>query len=176
MMIEVINVTLRGSMTMDRLCLLCFTLIGVHGTTEISSDGGLWHYTPVSQWSHWVFPSDVSMEVFVGTGSVVFQRGQDGSLSITWDPQSVPIDALDIAALVRCELGRDARLQELAFDGRCEVINPPGCVRFVPKFRRITLCIKTGEFVGDFLLTDIGDAGDLERINGYVPFNVTVGC
>lgn len=176
MMMEIINATLFCSLTMDRLCLLCLTLIGVHGTTEISSDGSLWHYTPVSQWSHWVFPSEVSVEVLVGTGSVVFQREQDGSLLITWDPQSVSIDALDVAALVRCELGCDARLQELAFDGRCEVIDPPGCVRFVPKFKTITFCINTGEFIGDSLLTDIGDAGDFERINGHVPFNVTVGC
>lgn len=116
------------------------------------------------------------MEVLVGAGSVVFQREQDGSLLITWDPQSVSIDALDVAALVRCELGCDARLQELAFEGRCEVIDPPGCVRFVPKFKNITFCINTGEFIGDSLLTDIGDAGDFERINGHVPFNVTVGC
>lgn len=40
----------------------------------------------------------------------------------------------------------------------------------------ITFCINTGEFIGDSLLTDIGDAGDFERINGHVPFNVTVGC
>ena len=175
-MIEVINFVLCGSMKMDRLCLLCFTLIGVHGTTEISSDGSLWHYTPVSQWSHWVFPSDVSVEVLVGAGSVVFQRGQDGPLLITWDPQSVSIDALDVAALVRCELGCDARLQALAFDGGCELINPRGCVRFIPKFRRITFCIKTGEFLSDSLLTDIGNAGDYERINGHVPFNITVRC
>lgn len=173
---ETINVTLFCSVTMDRLCLLCFTLLGAQGTTEISSDGSLWHYTPVSQWSHWVFPSDVSVEVMVGAGSAVFQRGQDGSLLITWDPQSALIDALDVAALVRCELGCDACLQELAFDGLCEVIEPPGCIRFVPKFRRITLCIKTGKFTGDSLLTDIGDAGDFQRINGHVPFNVTIRC
>lgn len=176
MTIEVINVVLCGSIKMDRLCLLCFTLIGVRGTTEISSDGSLWHYTPVSQWNHWVFPLDLSMEVLVGAAGVVLQRGQDGSLLITWDPLSVSIDALDVAALVRCELGCDARLQELAFDGRCEVINPPSCVRFLPKFRRVTLCIKTGEFFRDSLITDIGNAGDFERINGHVPFNVTVRC
>ena len=175
-MMEIINATLFCSVTMDRLYLLCFTLIGAQGATEISRNGSLWHYTPVSRWSHWVFPSEVSVEVLVGAGSVVFQREQDGSLLITWDPQSVSIDALDVVALVRCELGCDARLQELAFDGRCEVIDPPGCVRFVPKFKSITFCINTGEFIGDSLLTDIGDAGDFERINGHVPFNVTVGC
>ena len=163
-------------MTMDRLCLVCLTLFGAQGTTEISSDGSLWHYTPVSQWSHWVFPSEVSVEVMVGAGSVVFQRGQDGSLLITWDPQYGSMDALDVAALVRCELGCDARLQELAFDGRCEVIDPPGCVRFVPKFTSITFCIQTGEFISDSLLTDIRNAGDLERINRHAPFNVTVRC
>ena len=114
MIMGIINVTLLWSMTMDRLCLVCLALFGAQGTTEISSDGSLWHYTSVSQWSHWVFPSEVSVEVMVGAGSVVFQRGQDGSLLITWDPQYGSIDALDVAALVRCELGCDARLQELA--------------------------------------------------------------
>lgn len=161
---------------MEWFYLFCLTLIRVYATTEISGDGGLWHYTPVSQRGHWVFPSGVSTEVLVGTGCVVFQRGREGSLVITWDSFSVPFDALDIAALVRCELGCDARLQELAFDRRCEVIDPPHCVRFLPKFRRVTLCLSTGQFISDFPVTDIDDAVDVERINGDVSFNITVGC
>lgn len=64
----------------------------------------------------------------------------------------------------------------MVFDGWCEVIDLFGCVWFVLKFKNIIFCINIGEFIGDFFFIDIGDVGDFEWINGYVFFNVIVGC
>lgn len=158
------------------LFFICATVVRSDGITEISADGRLWHYIPVSKSAHWVFPSIVSSDVEVSAGCVLFRRGKNDSLVIKLDPLSVWREALDISALVRCELGCDARIEEIALDGRCEVIEPPGCVRFRPKFRRIRLCLKTGEFITDHQIDDIGDAFDLERIHQDLPYNITIGC
>ena len=158
------------------LFLLCATFVHVDADTEISADGRVWHYTPESQTTHWLFPPVSTTDLVVGTGCVLFQRDKNDSIVITFDPFSMSIDALDVTALVRCQLGCDARLEEVAFHGRCQVIKPPGCVRFIPKFRSITLCLKTGEFVSAFPVSDVGDALGVERIHGDVPYNVTIGC
>lgn len=41
------------------LFFLCMTFVRVDAKTKISADGKVWHYTPESQTTHWLFPSDI---------------------------------------------------------------------------------------------------------------------
>ena len=166
-------------------CALSFVFGPVSSSSEeiveVSSDGGLLHYTPVSSSTHWLFPlSFQKTNLLVGPPAVLFERSKDGSLSITtWDPSLASIQALDIGALVRCELGCDARLQEVAFDGQCEVTRPPTCIRFIPRFKRLLICLKTGEFIidrSDPPFANIYDAVVARRVHGETPYNITVTC
>lgn len=159
----------------------CLEIISGHatdnGNVEVSDDGRLLHFSPVSPSTHWIFPSIVpSAEITVGDGAVVIERVQNGSLVITMDPLSVSREAMDFAALVRCELGCDGRLEEMAFDGRCEVTKPPVCVKFIPKYTSIALCLETGKFLNESLLTNIDEALDKHGLYREVPYNVTLRC
>lgn len=82
------------------LFFLCMTFVHVDANTERSADGKVWHYTPESQTTHWLFPSDIATDLVLDTGCVLFQCKKNDSLVITFDPFSIATDALDIMALV----------------------------------------------------------------------------
>ena len=173
---------------MSRLSFLLFFALVIYltcasgtdpGILEVDREGGLLHYSPVSSHSHWLFPSLPNGTVLVvGPGTTLIKEGFDDSLSITFVGSSpYSIYPLDISALVRCNLGCDARLEAVAFDERCEVAAPPACVRLIPKFRRLLLCMRTGEFVTDsppFL--EMSDAVNEEQLCSGAPYDVTFDC
>ena len=174
------------------------------GLVEVTADGRLLHYTPRSSSSsssskgttttHWVFPFFSSLspsyssssgletdELLVGPEAFVFEIGPNDSLIVSLDPaRSASIETLDIAALVRCHLGCDARLEAMAWDGLCEVTSPPACIRLIPRFRRLVFCLETGEFVKDpseLPFVDVHEALAAQRfLYGNVPYNVTIAC
>lgn len=181
------------------------------GLVEVTADGRLLHYTPMSSSSssssskatttttHWVFPFFSSLspspsysysysssglepeELLVGPETFVFEIGPNDSLIVSLDPaRSASIETLDIAALVRCHLGCDARLEAMAWDGLCEVTSPPACIRLIPRFRRLVFCLETGEFVKDpseLPFVNVHEALAAQRLlYGNVPYNVTIAC
>lgn len=174
---------------MKRLSLFCTVTVLLNcaistdlGLVEVAQDGGLLHYTPTSSESHWLLPSFPNgTELLLGPGTVLVERGEHDSISITFVGGSpFSFESLDISALVRCELGCDARLEAMAFDGRCYIVPPPACVRLIPKFRRLTLCLRTGEFVTDASIgspfVDVEDAVDAGRLLEKEPYDVTFDC
>ena len=149
------------------------------GIFEVDREGGLLHYSPVSSHLHWLLPSlPNGTDLVVGPGTMLIKEGFNDSLSITFVGSSpYSTDLLDISALVRCKLGCDARLEALAFDGRCEVAAPPACVRLIPKFRRLLFCMRTGEFVTDFPpFLEMRDAVRKEQLCRGAPYDVTFDC
>lgn len=153
--------------------------VTVVGLVEVSADGGLLHFTPESSWSHWFLLLPVGTELVIGDETVVFRRGPEGELVVQLHLPFASIDASDIAPLVWCELGCDDRIEAVAFDGRCEVTSPPACIRLIPRFRRLTFCLQSGEFVvdpSDRPFADIRDAVYAQRLHRDTPYNVTVTC
>lgn len=149
------------------------------GIFEVDREGALLHYSPVSSHPHWllpVFPNGT--DLVVGTGTMLIKEGSNDSLSVTFVGSSpYSTDPLDISALVRCQLGCDARLEAVAFDGNCEVVAPPACVRLIPRFRRLLLCMRTGEFVTNFPpFLKISDAVIEEQLSSGSPYDVTFDC
>ena len=143
------------------------------GVVEVDQNCALLHYSPVSPHSHWLLPSFCDgCDILVGPGTMLVEYGYNDSLSITL-VGSLPFswDLVDVSALVRCHLGCDARIEAMAFDGRCQIVKPPACIRFIPKFRRTVFCMRTGEFLVDPSsgppTVDIGDAA---------PYYVTFDC
>ena len=153
------------------------------GLVEVDRDGALLHFTPVSSSSHWLlpsFPNDTHLTV--GPGTVLVTRGEhDKSIFITLvGALPPPVDVSHISTLVRCELGCDARLEAVAFNEQCQIVAPPACVRLIPKFRRLVLCMRTGEFLTDSSVgppfVSIDNAVDAARLVEKEPYIVTFDC
>ena len=153
------------------------------GLVEVDRNGALLHFTPVSSSSHWLlpsFPNDTPLAV--GPGTVLVIKGEhDKWINITLVGALPPsIDWSHISTLVRCELGCDARLEAVAFDEQCHIVAPPACVRLIPKFKRLVLCIGTGEFLADSSIgppfVNIDNAIDAAQLVEKEPYIVSFDC
>ena len=152
------------------------------GVLEVDQNGALLHYSPVSPHAHWLLPSFFDgCDILVGPGTIIVEYGLNDSLSMTLvGPHPFSWHLVDVSALVRCHLGCDARIETMAFDGRCQIVTPPACIRFIPKFRRTLFCMRTGEFLVDPssnpLIIDIGDAVFTGILHSKAPYHVTFDC